>query len=145
MYGEPLIRDPLIKRRLEDEARELGITADEFLNLLLNIYAKYGKNGKLSVFKALGESIDAMNNTVEKLNKAIRSLYEISDMLRNNDVTWVALAVKDLCNSVSRDDIEWLISAKEKNYLIHSLGKNRAELLSKVGELLKAVCKERTS
>jgi len=144
MY-EPLIKDPLIKRRLEDEARELGITADEFLNLLLNIYAKYGKNGKLNAFKALGDSINAINDTVERLNKSIKALYEISDMLRNSNVMQIISAVRDLCNFVSRDDIEWLISAKEKNYLIHSLGKNRAELLSKVGELLKVVCRERTS
>jgi len=135
--------DPLVRRRLEDGAKELGVTADEFLNMLLNIYAKYGKNGKLSTFKALGESIDAMNDTVEKLNKSIKSLYEISDMLRNSDVVWVMFAVRDLCNSVDKDDIEWLINVKGKDYLAHSLGKNRVALISKVGEFLKMVCKEK--
>ncbi len=135
--------DPLIRRRLEDEARELGITADEFLNMLLNIYARYGKNGKLSAFKALGESIDAINSTVEKLNKSIKSLYEISDVLRNSDVIQIITAVRDLCNSVGKDDIEWLMSVKEKKYLVHSIGTNRVTLISKVGEFLKMVCKEK--
>jgi len=137
--------DPLVRRRLEDGAKELGVTADEFLNLLLNIYAKYGKNGKLSAFKALGESIDTINDTVEKLNKTIKSLYEISDMLRNSDVIWVIFAVRDLCNSVDKDDIEWLINVKEKEYLAHSIGKNRIALISKVGEFLKMVCKEKAN
>jgi len=137
--------DPLVRRRLEDGAKELGVTADEFLNLLLNIYAKYGKNGKLNAFKALGESIDAINDTVEKLNKTIKSLYEISDMLRNSDVIWVIFAVRDLCNSVDKDDIEWLINVKEKEYLAHSIGKNRVALIAKVGEFLKMVCKEKAN
>ena len=135
--------DPLVRRRLEDGAKELGVTADEFLNMLLNIYAKYGKNGKLNAFKALGESIDAINDTVEKLNKTIKSLYEISDMLRNSDVIWIIFAVRDLCNSVDKDDIEWMINVKEKEYLAHSIGKNRVALISKVGEFLKMVCKEK--
>jgi hypothetical protein len=137
--------DPLIRRRLEDEAKELGVTADEFLNMLLNIYARYGKNGKLSAFKALGESIDAINSTVEKLNKSIKSLYEISDMLRNSDVVQIIFAVRDLCNSVGRDDIEWLMNVKKKKYLVHSIGINRVTVISKVGEFLKMVCKEKTS
>jgi len=137
--------DPLVRRRLEDGAKELGVTADEFLNMLLNIYAKYGKNGKLNAFKALGESIDAINDTVEKLNKTIKSLYEISDMLRNSDVMWVMFAVRDLCNSVDKDDIEWLINVKEKEYLAHSIGKNRVALIAKVGEFLKMVCKEKAN
>mgnify|MGYP001770773184 FL=1 len=108
-----VVGDSLIRKRLNDLARELGLASEEdAINYLLNIYGRYGSAIKYA--KILEESARQVRELAGEFKKTIEATNEL----------------KALCREAN--ELEELMNTLGKPYVTHCLSTGRVEEIKKV-------------
>ncbi len=124
-----MFQDTLTRKYLEQLVRELGLhDEEEAIQYLAQLVNRYGK--KISAVRAMNEAAERLEKVVEKLEK--------SNKRRERLEIEIAL----LCRSVSEEDIDWLKSLPEKNYMRKIISSGRIERLADLGKILEVICRE---